>query len=167
MSNCSEPRPGVANHQRASTRDKDPFGGSEDRIRIRRQRHEGRSADREPRARPATIYLRRRARWSKRSRPRCSERSPCCNTSQLDTMNTWIVAPLWIVAPCRTASMEAPGRPLSSAPWRQRLCRCSHERDRKDNELWQLQTNIRRAPKADLHTRCALVVAERGLTEKQ
>jgi hypothetical protein len=37
----------------------------------------------------------------------------------------------------------------------------------KNAEFWQRQTNIRRAPKADLHTRVALVVAERGLTEKQ
>lgn len=37
----------------------------------------------------------------------------------------------------------------------------------KNAEFWQRQTNIRRAPKSDLHTRCALIVAERGLTKKQ
>jgi hypothetical protein len=38
---------------------------------------------------------------------------------------------------------------------------------KKDAEFWQRQTNILRAPKADIHTRVALVVAERGITEKQ
>ena len=38
---------------------------------------------------------------------------------------------------------------------------------RKNDEFWQRQTNIRRAPKADMHTRLALVVAERRITEKQ
>jgi hypothetical protein len=37
----------------------------------------------------------------------------------------------------------------------------------KDAEFWQRQTSARRAPKADLHTRLALVVAQLGLTEKQ
>ena len=37
----------------------------------------------------------------------------------------------------------------------------------RKKQFWQRQVNIRRAPKADLHTRCALIVAERGLTEKQ
>ena len=37
----------------------------------------------------------------------------------------------------------------------------------KNAEFWQRLANARRAPKADLHTRVALVVAERGLTEKQ
>jgi hypothetical protein len=38
---------------------------------------------------------------------------------------------------------------------------------KKDAEYWQRQTNILRAPKADIHTRVALVVAERRITEKQ
>ena len=38
---------------------------------------------------------------------------------------------------------------------------------RKNDEFWRRQTNIRRAPKADMHTRLALVVAERRITEKQ
>jgi hypothetical protein len=38
---------------------------------------------------------------------------------------------------------------------------------KKDAEFWQRQTNILRAPKADLHTRLALVVADLGLTERQ
>jgi hypothetical protein len=38
---------------------------------------------------------------------------------------------------------------------------------KKDAEFWQRQTNILRAPKADIHTRVALVVAERRITEKQ
>ena len=37
----------------------------------------------------------------------------------------------------------------------------------KNAEFWQRLANARRASKADLHARVALVVAERGLTEKQ
>src|SRR5258705_10236476 len=57
-------------------------------------------------------------------------------------------------------------RPTRRPP-RRHWHRCSHEPDQKGRRILAASREHGRAPKADMRTRLALVVAERRLTEKQ